>query len=235
MKKIIFVIASFSLVTLFSACTPKTETSSNIRQVTSADTEVIASNEASSEPKAEPSSDNNQKDTVTVKDNLNEPKVLIAYFSASGVTRGVAHTMSESMNATLYEIVPETKYSDDDLNWRNDKSRSSVEMKDPASRPVMVGNVENISDYQVVFIGYPIWWNVAPHIINTFIEANDLGGKTIVPFCTAGSSSIDNSVVELRKVLPNSKVLDGKKLYSGVSRDEIVSWVNSLDLQIGIK
>ena len=115
---------------------------------------------------------------------------LVAYFSASGVTAKVAETLSEAIGADLYEIEPAVPYTKKDLNWMDKKSRSTVEMNDPASRPAIAGTRDNMADYNTVFVGFPIWWYVAPHIINTFLESYDLTGKTIVPFATSGGSDM---------------------------------------------
>ncbi len=139
-------------------------------------------------------------------------KTLVAYFSASGVTASVAKQISEAAKADLYEITPKVKYSSADLNWRDKQSRSSVEMADKSTRPEMAENIGSMDQYDTIYIGFPIWWNVAPHIINTFIEANKLEGKTIIPFATSGGSSITNSIKDLRKTYPNLNIKDGQLL-----------------------
>ena len=117
-----------------------------------------------------------------------DKKILVAYFSCSGVTAKAAKRLATVVGADLYEIKPETPYTREDLNWMDKKSRSSVEMNDPASRPAIAGKIENMDEYDVVFVGFPIWWYVAPTIINTFLESYDLSGKTIVPFATSGEA-----------------------------------------------
>ena len=154
-------------------------------------------------------------------------KTLVAYFSATGVTKAAAEKLAEVTGSDIYVIQPKVPYTDADLNWHNKKSRSSVEMADPTSRPAIKGKVEKLNDYDTVFIGYPIWWNTAPRIINTFIEANNLKGKTVVPFCTSGSSSIKNSAEELKKAYPSLKWKDGKRL-KGISKKELQSWIKGM-------
>lgn len=127
-----------------------------------------------------------------------EMKTLVAYFSATGVTKGAAEKLAEVTGGDLYEIQPEVPYTDADLDWQDKQSRSSVEMADLSSRPAIKGKVENLNDYDTVFIGFPVWWYTAPTIINTFIEANDLKGKTVIPFCTSGGSSIKKSAEDLK-------------------------------------
>ena len=151
-------------------------------------------------------------------------KTLVTYFSATGVTRHAAQQLAEVTGADLYEIQPEVAYTDADLDWRDKQSRSSVEMADLTSRPAIKGKVDNIADYDVVFIGFPIWWYTAPTIINTFIEANDLKGKTVIPFATSGGSTIDKSAEDLKKAYPNLNWKEGK-LLNGVSKEDMESWL----------
>lgn len=128
---------------------------------------------------------------------------LIAYFSATGTTAHAAEKLAEATGGELYAITPAKAYSDADLDWRNKQSRSSVEMKDPKSRPAIKDRKKDLSGYDTIFIGYPIWWNLAPRVINTFIESNDLKGKTVIPFATSGGSTIGNSAAELKKSYPS--------------------------------
>ena len=151
-------------------------------------------------------------------------KQLIVYFSATGTTARAARTIADITGGTLYEIVPQQSYTSDDLDWNDRQSRSSVEMNNPQARPVLKDTKLDVAAYDVIFIGYPIWWNQAPRIINTFIESHDLNGKTLVPFATSGGSGISNSVRELRKIYPDLEWLDGK-LLNGASRNSIQNWV----------
>ena len=128
---------------------------------------------------------------------------LVAYFSASGVTAKVAETLSEAIGADLYEIEPEVPYTKEDLDWMDKQSRSTIEMNDPASRPAIAGKRDNMDDYDTVFVGFPVWWYVAPTIINTFLESYDLTGKTIIPFATSGGSGMGKTVDVLSKLSPN--------------------------------
>lgn len=141
---------------------------------------------------------------------MNTQKTLVAYFSASGITAKVAKQIAAENNADLFEIKPTTPYTPADLDWRDKQSRSTIEMNDKASRPEMVGKVENMDQYDTVYVGFPVWWYVAPHIINTFIEAHNLEGKTIIPFATSGGSTIEGSVKDLRASYPTLKIEDGK-------------------------
>ena len=140
-------------------------------------------------------------------------KSLVAYFSASGVTAKAAEMLAKAADADLYEIKPEKPYSDADLDWTDKKSRSSIEMTDPSSRPAITGKISNMADYNVVYVGFPIWWYVAPTIINTFLESYDFAGKTIIPFATSGGSGLGKTVEVLKPLCdPTAKWLPGKML-----------------------
>jgi len=154
---------------------------------------------------------------------------LVAYFSASGVTAKVAETLSEAIGADIYAIEPEVPYTKADLNWMDKQSRSSLEMKDLSSRPAIKGRCDNINEYDTIFVGFPIWWYIAPTIINTFLESYDMSGKTIVPFATSGGSGMGKTNEKLQPSCPNSKLLDGKVFKKTVGKDELSEWVNGLN------
>ena len=156
-------------------------------------------------------------------------KKIVAYFSASGVTKAVAEALAEAAQADIFEIKPKTLYTKADLDWRNEKSRSSVEMKDPASRPQIAGMVENMEEYDVVYVGFPIWWYKAPTIINTFLESYDFSIKTIVPFATSGSSGLGKTEEILKALCPDTVIWrPGRLLKRGVTKQELVDWINGL-------
>lgn len=158
------------------------------------------------------------------ENNMTSTKTLVAYFSATGTTAKVAESLAKSIGADLFEIKPEQPYTDADLNWRDANSRSSVEMKDMNARPAIASKVEDMAKYEVVFVGFPIWWYREPSIIDTFLESYDFGGKTIVPFATSGSSGMGKSGEIMQKLVPNAKVLEGKRFPANVSADELQSW-----------
>ncbi|MCC8112965.1 MAG: flavodoxin [Bacteroidales bacterium] len=149
---------------------------------------------------------------------MNNKKVLVAYFSATGTTKAVAEAVAEVMGAQPYEITPEARYTSADLNWRDNKSRSSVEMNDPASRPALGGEAIDASDYDIIFLGYPIWWDLAPRPVNTWIESQRLDGKKVVPFATSGGSTIDGSAKDLRRLYPGIDWQSGKLLNGDPSK-----------------
>ena len=158
-------------------------------------------------------------------------KSLVTYFSASGVTKKVAEKLAEAAGADLFEIKPEVAYTEADLNWMDKKSRSSIEMNDKSFRPAISEKCNNMEDYDVVYIGFPIWWYVAPTIINTFLESYDFSGKTIVLFATSGGSGFGNTVAELKGSVSDTTVIkEGKVFNIGVSKDQLSSWVNDLGL-----
>lgn len=158
-------------------------------------------------------------------------KILIAYFSCSGVTKSVAKTLAKAINADLYEIAPKQPYMSADLNWMDKSSRSSVEMRDSSSRPEIAGRVENMQSYDAVFLGFPIWWYVAPTIINTFLESYDFSGKTIIPFATSGGSGLGKTLSILRPLCSDTAVWkEGKVLNGNPSVGELSKWVESLNI-----
>ena len=154
---------------------------------------------------------------------------LVAYFSASGVTAKVAEKLSEAIGADLYAIEPEVPYTKADLDWMDKKSRSSIEMNNPASRPAIAGKRDNMNDYDTVFVGFPIWWYVAPTIINTFLESYDLTGKTIIPFATSGGSDMGKTNEKLLPSCKGAKLLDGKVFKASVSGADLAKWAEGLE------
>ena len=158
-------------------------------------------------------------------------KQLVAYFSASGVTAAVAKTLADAVNADLYEIRPATPYSNADLNWSDKNSRSSREAADPKSRPALADTEANIAAYDTIFLGFPIWWYVAPHIVNSFLESYDFSGKTIVVFATSGGSGIGDTMAELKPSCADSvKWVRGDILSRRQTREQLTDWVNRLKL-----
>ena len=152
---------------------------------------------------------------------------LVAYFSASGVTKKAAERLAKLIGADLFEIEPAVPYTDADLNWNNKQSRSSVEMSNPDSRPEIAKKLSNMSGYDTVFVGFPIWWYVAPTIIDTFIESYDFSGKKIVPFATSGGSGMGKTVDVLKPLAPNAD-WDAGKVINGMSDDALLKWAETL-------
>ena len=146
-------------------------------------------------------------------------KVLVAYFSASGVTKKVAEKIAAAVNGDLFQIEPAIAYSEEDLNWMNKNSRSSLEMSDKDFRPAMIKTELNLSEYDSILLGFPIWWYVAPTIINTFLESYDFSGKKITLFATSGGSGFGNTVQELRNSAPDAHIVEGKIMNMASSED----------------
>ncbi len=214
MRKILLLILSLLSILTLTACGGNTNKPS-----TGGNTQTSDSGQASS-PAAPQPSDNGKK-------------VLVAYFSATGTTKALAEYAADAVNGDLYEIVPQEPYTSADLDYGDSNSRSTKEMNDKSCRPAINGSVSDMSQYDIVFIGYPIWWGEAPRIVSTFMESYDFSGKTIVPFCTSASSGMGSSAKNLHALASDSATwLDGARLSSGSSRGDMVSWINELGLDI---
>ena len=160
------------------------------------------------------------------ENNMTDKKVLVAYFSATGTTAKVAERLATATGADLFEIKPLYPYSDADLNWMNKQSRSSIEMSDRRARPEIATKVENMSQYSVIFVGFPIWWYREPSIIDTFLEAYDFNGKTIVPFATSGGSGMGDSGKIMQELAPQATVFTGERFAKDVSESTLKEWAN---------
>ncbi len=157
-------------------------------------------------------------------------RTLVAYFSASGVTAKVAENLAETIGADIFCIEPEIPYTKSDLDWTNKESRSSIEMNDPTSRPSIKDKRDNMGDYDTVFVGFPIWWYVAPTIINTFLESYNFSGKTIIPFATSGGSGMGKTNEKLLPSCPGARLMEGKVLSGKAKKGELSDWVDSLKI-----
>lgn len=232
-KKIFTILLAAVMLFSLAACSGgNTETESNSNADSSqnmSEESTVPDTELPDEtPDAESSeTSGNEQDTLSEKESEGS-KILVAYFSATGNTEGVAQKLAEGLGADLYEIVPETPYTSDDLNYSDSSSRSSIEMDDPDARPEISGSVENMDQYDVVLIGYPIWWGEAPRIMSTFIESYDFSGKTLAAFCTSASSGFGSSDSALKKATDAATWLDGIRFSSSASFEEILEWANGL-------
>lgn len=168
--------------------------------------------------------DNNKNDEKS-GNNMNNKSVVL-YFSATGTTKKVAELIREVTNSDIEEIIPRDKYTNEDLNYNNDNSRANIEQNDNNARPEIASNID-ISNYDVIYLGYPIWWGNVPKIILTLIENNNFEGKTIIPFCTSGGSGIEESVNTLKSY--NLNIKNGKRFSSGTDKEDVSSWINSLN------
>ena len=158
-------------------------------------------------------------------------KALVSYFSASGVTKKAAEKLAAAAEADLFEIEPVQPYTRKDLNWMDKKSRSTLEMKDLNCRPAITGSVTNMADYDVIFVGFPIWWGREPSAVDTFLTAYDFGGKRIVPFCTSGGSDIGQTSERIQALVGENTCVDaGKRLGGEVSEEDLKIWTEGLQL-----
>lgn len=171
-------------------------------------------------------------DSETTPTPSQENRVLVAYFSATNNTEGVAQHIADALEADTYEIIPAEPYTSADLNYGNSSSRATVEMNDPNARPEIADGLENMEDYDIIFLGYPIWWGQAPRIISTFLESYDFDGKTIVPFCTSASSGIGSSASNLHDLTAGAGWLSSQRFSAGSGRSTVVTWINSLGLDL---
>ena len=151
-------------------------------------------------------------------------KILVAYFSATETTRGLAEDLAAATGADLFEIVPKQRYTEDDLDWTNKLSRTSTEMNNRASRPAIAKKIPDIAKYETIFVGFPVWWYREPSIIDTFMESYDFAGKTIVPFATSGGSPIGDAGKNMQKLAPDARVERGARLDTGLSADALRTW-----------
>ena len=214
MKRGLVLLTAFLLLWALAACGGSPDSPDPSQTVQG---ELLPQEETAAQPeKPEPAED--------------EPRVLVACFSATGNTREVARHLEAVLGADLYEILPEDPYTSEDLDYRSDECRANLEQNDPAARPAIRGGVDNMGDYDAVFLGYPIWWGQAPKILHTFLESYDFTGKTIVPFCTSGSSGIGSSAENLRPLAPGADWLEGQRFEAGASREEVAAWVEGLNL-----
>ena len=222
MKKAIVILLSLTMILGLTACG---NSASKTKQPSTEDTFVESKADTES---AETSTNMENTDNQDAQ----EHKILVAYFSATGTTKGVAEHIANGLNADIYEIVPEDPYTDADLNYNDNNSRTTIEMNDPNARPAISGSVENMEQYDIIFVGYPIWWGEAPRIVSTFMESYDFSGKTIVPFCTSGGSGIGSSASNLERLTSGATWLDGRRLNGSDSQDTVMEWVDSLDLNL---
>ena len=157
-------------------------------------------------------------------------RALVAYFSATGTTRKAAEALASAVDGDLFEIEPLERYTSADLNWRNPSSRSSLEMKDDAARPAIARTVENMGDYDLIFVGFPIWWYVEPRVIDTFLESHDFSDKTILPFATSGGSGLGQAPQRMASLAPGATVEDGKLLNRTPDAATLRAWARNLNL-----
>ena len=213
-KKIAAILLTAALGLALSACGGASRGSAGVPSATSAaEPEQTASSSAPT-TSAKPAADGS---------------TLVVYFSCTGNTKAAAQTIAKAANGTLYEITPAQPYTDADLDYNDDKSRTTIEQSDSSARPEISGSVENWEQYDTVFLGYPIWWGTAPRILDRFVESYDFTGKTVIPFCTSAASDIGSSGADLKELAAGKgNWLDGKRLTADVSEADIAAWLKEL-------
>lgn len=220
MKKFIALITVFTLMLCLAACGNNTNPEGNSSRPSS-----DAAQNQSSENKNTSSETDSSKEPGGASKDEEKTKTLVVYFSCTGNTKAVAEKIAELTGGDIYEIVPAVPYTADDLNYNNKSCRANKEMDDSAARPEIGSKGVDISSYDTVIIGYPIWWGTMPRIINTFFDTYNLSGKTILPFCTSGGSGISKSVSDIKAAEPSAQVKDGLRA-SGASDSAISRWLN---------
>ena len=230
MKKLSSLLLSLTMAVSLAACGAGTASDPQESQPS---TPSVSEPPASAEPEPAPDSTEETPDSAQESGVEDTPSTLVAYFSATGNTEGIAQRLQAILDADLYEIIPAEPYSYDDLNYNVSDCRANQEQNDPDARPAIDGSVENMDGYDVIFLGYPIWWGDAPKIISTFLETYDFDGKTIVPFCTSGSSSIGSSADALEDLTQGTTWLEGQRFSGSASQETVSQWVDALDLDLG--
>lgn len=227
MKKIISVVLMITLCLSLAACGSESK-SQNEEPTTSVsgkeNKEEATSIETATTAGAETTETGSESDERTVTTETTGSKILVAYFSATGNTTSIAESIADGLSADIYEIVPKEPYTDADLDYNDDNSRSTLEMNDSSARPEISGTIENFEQYDTIFLGYPIWWGDAPRIMDTFVESYDFTGKKVVPFCTSGGSGIGSSAANLEKLAGTGNWMDGQRFSAGESAKEVQDW-----------
>lgn len=231
-RKAIFVLMICGCAAVFSACGSADSSSGSkaSQQEQTAESKSDDTNSAESKPsedKSAPSDASSKTETADTPTGSGKD-TLVVYFSATGTTKGVAERIAKVTDADIFELIPAEPYSDADLDWHDDKSRTTIEMNDPDCRPAIANDTVSFEGYKTVYIGYPIWWGDAPRMMSTFVEAHNFDGLTVIPFCTSGGSSIGKSGENLASQAGSGNWLSGERLEGGISEDEIQSWINGL-------
>ena len=222
MKKYLSVILGIILTFCLVACgTSGKDTGNDNNQ------EIINNQQVSDTEEQETSAKAGQTEMNANSEQENEEKAAVVYFSGTGNTREVANLLAKEANADIYEIVPENIYTSDDLNYNDDNCRANQEMNDDSARPAISNDLSAVSEYDAIYLGYPIWWGTAPRIIQTFIENYDISRATVYMFCTSGSSGIEKSMSDLQRLYPDVNIAGGKRL-NNVTEADVKEWINSL-------
>lgn len=186
--------------------------------------------DSSASSSSEGTSSQNTISESSISEDNGGSEMRVLYFSCTGNTERIASYISEVTSSELVEIVPEVVYTEDDLNYSNDSCRANVEQQDSTSRPGIANTIENIDDYSIYFLGFPIWWGIEPRIIDTLLDTYDFSGKTIIPFATSGGSGITSATNNIRELESGANVLDGRRFSSSASLNDVQSWIDTINL-----
>lgn len=223
MKKYLSIILGIILTACLVACGSSDKGTLNDNEQA-----IISNQEVSDTEEQELSVENQQTEKDADFEQKKEQKVAVVYFSGTGNTREVANVLAKEAEADIFEIIPENMYTADDLNYNDDNCRANQEMNDDSARPAISNDLSVVSEYGVIYLGYPIWWGTAPRIIQTFIENYDISGATVYMFCTSGGSGIESSISDLQMLYPDINIVDGKRLNDATETD-IREWIESLN------
>lgn len=223
MKKIIAMIVIGTMLFGLAACG---SSAAKTGEASAPSTEALETETDAAEVVEIPETDTAAPENTKTAESTDRSHILVAYFSATHTTEGVAEKLADGLGADLYQIVPEEPYTDADLNYNDDNCRANTEINDPNARPAISGSVENMEQYDTIFLGYPIWWGNAPRIISTFLESYDFSGKTVIPFCTSGSSSIEASETNLEELAADANWLPGQRFSGSATAETILDWAN---------
>lgn len=227
MKKIISVLLMITLCLSLAACgsESKSQNGEPTTSVSGKENKEEATNiETATTAGVETTETGSEFDESTATTEATGSKTLVIYFSATGNTKSIAESIADGLSADIYEIVPKEPYTDADLDYNDDNSRSTLEMNDSSARPEISGTIENFEQYDTIFLGYPIWWGDAPRIMDTFVESYDFTGKTVNPFCTSGGSGIGSSAGNLEKLAGTGNWMEGQRFSANASAKEVQEW-----------
>ncbi len=226
MRKILSMLTTFFVLISFTACENAENNSSEIKSDITTETETTSqlteSIEKTSESQLEPNSE-----SIDVTSNK---EIAVVYFSATGTTAEIAELIADETDADIYEIIPKITYSSDDLNYNDDNCRANKEQNDDSARPEIESDLSAVEEYEIVYLGYPIWWGEEPRIIDTFLEGYDFSDKTIIPFCTSASSGITASEKNIANLVPIGTQLEGKRFSASSSETEVHNWIDGLEI-----
>ncbi len=230
MKKIITALLVICLCMGLAACgNAQTDNGNAAKNETVAENETTETGDMESEQAAEDGeNESSEENKASESEAESTPTTLVVYFSATGNTQAIAEIIADGMSANIYEIIAEVPYTEADLDYGDNNSRSTIEMNDPSVRPGISGMIESIEQYDIIYIGYPIWWGEAPRILDTFVESHDFTDKTVIPFCTSASSGMGASARGLEELAGNGNWLNGKRFSGSESAETVMEWANGL-------